>query len=190
MYLFLDTETTGIPRRYDAPPSDLRNWPRMVQVAWAIFDPQGNAVAEHEHVIRPDGFTIPPDVVRVHGITTEKALAKGVALATALRELAGDLERAEVAVAHNFSFDEGILGAEFIRAGIKHRLHDVPHICTMVSTADFCGIPGRRGCKWPTLGELYFTLFGRWLSHAHFAPDDVRACAKCFFELRKRGMYA
>jgi DNA polymerase III subunit epsilon len=30
MYLFFDTETTGIPRNYKAPVADLQNWPRLV----------------------------------------------------------------------------------------------------------------------------------------------------------------
>jgi len=30
MYLFFDTETTGLPRNWKAPVTDLDNWPRMV----------------------------------------------------------------------------------------------------------------------------------------------------------------
>lgn len=33
MYLFFDTETTGIPRNYKVPASGHRNWPRLVQIA-------------------------------------------------------------------------------------------------------------------------------------------------------------
>ena len=36
VYLFSDTETTGIPRNYNAPVSDLANWPRMIQIAWPL----------------------------------------------------------------------------------------------------------------------------------------------------------
>jgi hypothetical protein len=29
MYLFFDTETTGLPKNWKAPVTDLNNWPRM-----------------------------------------------------------------------------------------------------------------------------------------------------------------
>ncbi len=38
MYLFFDTETTGIPKNRKAPISDSTNWPRLVQLAWLITD--------------------------------------------------------------------------------------------------------------------------------------------------------
>jgi len=38
MYLFFDTETTGLPRNYKAPATDLANWPRLVQIAWLLAD--------------------------------------------------------------------------------------------------------------------------------------------------------
>jgi hypothetical protein len=34
MYLFFDTETTGLPSNYKAPATDLNNSPRLVQLAW------------------------------------------------------------------------------------------------------------------------------------------------------------
>ena len=44
MYVFFDTETTGLPNDYDAPASDTDNWPRIVQLAWALTDKSGNEV--------------------------------------------------------------------------------------------------------------------------------------------------
>lgn len=43
MYLFFDTETTGLPKNYKAPASDSDNWPRLVQIAWSIYDAEGNS---------------------------------------------------------------------------------------------------------------------------------------------------
>ncbi|PJB57251.1 MAG: 3'-5' exonuclease, partial [Bacteroidetes bacterium CG_4_9_14_3_um_filter_41_19] len=36
MFLIFDTETTGLPQRYDAPLTDFDNWPRMIQLAWQL----------------------------------------------------------------------------------------------------------------------------------------------------------
>ena len=56
MYMFFDTETTGRPRKYKAPVEDLNNWPRMVQLAWLIFDKGEKQISEKEFIIKPDGF--------------------------------------------------------------------------------------------------------------------------------------
>jgi uncharacterized protein YprB with RNaseH-like and TPR domain len=37
MYLFFDTETTGLPKNWKAPVTDLNNWPRLVQFAFLKY---------------------------------------------------------------------------------------------------------------------------------------------------------
>ncbi len=44
MFLFFDTETTGLPRNWQAPLEDLDNWPRLVQLAWLLMDENGKEV--------------------------------------------------------------------------------------------------------------------------------------------------
>lgn len=73
MYLFFDTETTGLPRNWKAPVTDLNNWPRMIQIAWILCDTAGNRINTHSYIIKPEGFTVPVESSRVHGITTERA---------------------------------------------------------------------------------------------------------------------
>ena len=187
MYLFFDTETTGIPRNYRAPVEDLDNWPRLVQLAWMLADGQGNEVSSAEHIVRPEGFVIPEDAARVHGISTERALREGAALAEVLAAVASGIGSATTLVAHNMPFDEMILGAEFLRAGFLNPLAGKERLCTMQAGTDVCRLPGPYGFKWPKLQELYRTLFGESFSGEHQALADVRACARCFFELRQRG---
>jgi len=185
MYLFFDTETTGVPRNYKAPPSDLLNWPRVVQLGWVVTDIQGCELKATNHIIRPDGFVIPEVVSRIHGITTEMAMRDGVQLHKALDEIAADMSAADKLFAHNMSFDENILGAEFLRAGRANVVLQKPRGCTMQASTDFCAIAGNYGNKWPKLQELHVKLFGDPFEGDHDALVDVRACAKCYFELRK-----
>jgi len=185
MYLFFDTETTGVPRNYKAPPSDLLNWPRVVQLGWVVTDIQGCELKATNHIIRPDGFVIPEVVSRIHGITTEMAMRDGVQLHKALDEIAADMSAADKLFAHNMSFDENILGAEFLRAGRANVVLQKPRGCTMLASTDFCAIAGNYGNKWPKLQELHVKLFGDPFEGDHDALVDVRACAKCYFELRK-----
>jgi DNA polymerase III subunit epsilon len=190
MLLFFDTETTGLPRNSKAPVTDLANWPRVVQVAWLVADADGHEVRSVERLIKPQGFVIPADATRVHGITTEMALQNGVELAAALGEIAVDLAAATVLVAHNLQFDEKILGAEFLRLGQRNPLPAKPRLCTMQASTDLCQLPGRYGYKWPSLDELHRKLFKESLAGAHQALADVRACARCYFELRRLGVMA
>ena len=44
MYLILDTETTGLPKKFNAPITDLDNWPRCVQSAGQLHDYDGTLI--------------------------------------------------------------------------------------------------------------------------------------------------
>ena len=79
-YLFFDTETTGLPRNWDAPVSDVNNWPRLVQLAFLIYDEKGIKVSGGDFIIKPDGFKIPSDASNIHGITTERANLEGYSI--------------------------------------------------------------------------------------------------------------
>ncbi len=190
MYLFFDTETTGIPKNYKAPVSDLKNWPRLVQIAWLVTDRSGNEIKSAEYIIKPNGFSIPADVAKIHGITNELASQSGVELKPVLEEITVDISNAVALIAHNMQFDEKILGAEFLRMGHPNHIESKPKKCTMQSSTDYCKIPGPYGNKWPKLQELYKKLFRESFDDAHNALADVRACSKCYFELRRIGVMA
>lgn len=186
MYLFFDTETNGMPNNWDAPVTDLSNWPRLVQIAWILCDKSGNNIAQNEHIIKPDGFTISAETSSVHGITTDRALAEGIELIEVLREFKEELEKVDTLVAHNISFDEKIAGAEFLRNNMANSIEGIKKICTMKSTTDYVAIDGNYGYKWPQLGELHQKLFGTDFKDAHNAMADVKATTKCFWEAKER----
>ena len=188
MYLFFDTETTGLPRSWRAPVTDVNNWPRMVQLAWLLYDNQGQLLEQQDQIIRPDGYSIPREAAKVHGITTERALEEGEELIIVLTQFEERISKASYLVAHNMSFDEKIAGAEFLRIGLDNPIPDKERICTMTTTTDFCGIEGRYGYKWPRLSELHKKLFGEDFEEAHNAAADIQATGRCFWELRDRGL--
>ncbi len=188
MFLVFDTETTGVPGSFRSAASDVDNWPRVVQVAWAAFGVCGRNALSRSDVIRPDGFTIPGDAERVHGISTEIARRDGVPIAHALQALVGPLAAASIVVAHNCEFDAKVLGAEFYRLELPDPFPGKTSICTMQSTTAYCAIPSRYGFKWPKLDELHVRLFGIAPDDAHDAAADVAACSKCLFELRRLGV--
>ena len=191
MFLIFDTETTGLPRSYNAPLTDFDNWPRMVQVAWQLHDAQGNLINSHSIIIKPDGYTIPFNAVQIHGITNERAIEEGQDLKTVLQEFVDVVNQAKYLCGHNIEFDNNIIGAELLRCGLENVLAAKPFIDTKNDeTTEYCAIPGGRGgkYKWPTLTELYTKLFNASFEEAHNAAFDVLATGKVFFEIIKRGI--
>ncbi len=188
MILVFDTETSGVPKNYKAPISDLDNWPRLVQIGWAFYN-NGVLLGSAEYIIKPDGFTIPDRVSRIHGITTEIARLKGVPLQGVLSKFTGAVGIASHIVGHNTFFDRSIVGAEFLRCDMENPLLGKPDICTMKASTNYCRLPGGYGkYKWPKLQELYRVLFNQEMGAAHTALVDVEATATCFFELVSLGV--
>lgn len=58
-------------------------------------------------------------------------------------------------VAHGYSFDASVLGAEFHRLGIRDPFRRKTLVCTMEAATEYCALPGRHGFKWPRLSELH-----------------------------------
>ncbi|MCA1752279.1 MAG: DNA polymerase III subunit alpha [Flavobacteriales bacterium] len=190
MFIIFDTETTGFPKDYNAPITDSDNWPRMVQLAWQLHGADGQLISAQSHIVIPDGYTIPYNTVKVHGITTERAQADGIPLAEVLALFEADRARAKYAVGHNVEFDINVLGAENHRLGQPYPVAEMVKLDTKEISTDFCAIPGGRGgrFKWPTLTELHTKLFGEGFGDAHDAAYDVDATARCFFGLLTQGV--
>ncbi|MEI6019848.1 MAG: DNA polymerase III subunit alpha [Bacteroidota bacterium] len=189
MFLIFDTETTGLPRNYNAPLSDFDNWPRMVQIAWQLHDQQGRLLNHASIIVKPEGYSIPFNAVQIHGISNERAMAEGKPLKEVLALFIEQVQKCVYLCGHNIEFDNNIIGAELLRCGLNNVLSNKASIDTKNDeTTAFCAIPGGKGgkFKWPTLGELYVKLFNHSFEAAHNAAFDVQATAKVFFELIKR----
>lgn len=93
MYLIFDTETTGLPKRWDAPLTDFDNWPRCIQIAWQLHDELGNLIENQDYLIKPKGFNIPFDAEKVHGISTELAEGQGATLEEVLEKFKEALKK-------------------------------------------------------------------------------------------------
>ena len=192
MFLIFDTETTGLPKRWNAPLSDADNWPRCVQIAWQLHDKNGVLVEHEDYLIQPEGFNVPFDAEKIHGISTELALKSGISMKAVIERFLQALSKTKFIVGQNLGFDKNIMGAEFLRLGMENPLpnYQVLDTCTE-TTAQLCQLPGGRGGKFklPTLSELHYFLFNHPFSEAHNATADVEATTRCFLELIRRKIY-
>ncbi|MDZ7292871.1 MAG: 3'-5' exonuclease [candidate division KSB1 bacterium] len=184
-YLFLDTETDGLPNK--------REQPHLVSLTWCIVRPDGIVEKMENHIIRPDGFFISHEVTKIHGIFHNDALQFGKPCKEVLQRLVRDISflKEVTIVGHNVKFDLDILKAELARHQIFLDFGHLSVICTMRTTTPYCKLPKRRGkgFKWPTLQELHFFLFGYNFGIAHSSKADVEATNRCFFELKRRAFY-
>jgi DNA polymerase-3 subunit alpha len=193
MYLIFDTETTGLPRDYKAPVTATDNWPRCIQLAWQLHDDLGQLVEAKSFLVKPNGFDIPYDAERIHGISTQLATELGHDLeevAIAFNEVLG---RTKFVVGQNVEFDLKIMGCEFHRLQLETPLLELPNLDTCTEdTAKMCQIPGGLGGKFklPTLSELHKHLFEESFVEAHNATADVEATSRCFLELVRREFFS
>lgn len=193
MYLIFDTETTGLPKRWNAPLTDIDNWPRCIQIAWQLHDAMGHCIEHQDFLIRPEGFNIPYDAEQIHGISTALATAQGEALAIVLQKFNSALAKAKFVVGQNVGFDLNIMGCEYHRMQVETPLNSMPVLDTCTeTTANLCQLPGGRGGKFklPTLTELHQKLFDKPFAEAHNATADVEATTRCFLELLRQGIYS
>ncbi|MEM9001632.1 MAG: DNA polymerase III subunit alpha [Bacteroidota bacterium] len=192
MFLIFDTETTGLPKRWDAPITDTDNWPRCIQIAWQLHDEWGNLLDHQDYLVKPEGFNIPYEAEQVHGISTALAAKEGIPLREVLERFNEALAKAKFIVGQNVGFDVNIMGCEFYREEIDNPLQKRPVLDTCTeATAELCKIPGGRGGKFklPTLTELHEYLFGETFAEAHNATADVEATTRCFLELVRKRHY-
>ena len=163
--LIFDTETTGLPRDKHVPAANQKgNWPDIVSISWRVYE---NAVCikKESYIVKPDGWSIPAESTRIHGITPSMA-SNGVTLQTALAAFCDDIARTEIIVAHNLSFDKQVvLNALKWRLGLRTvAWSPLADICTGIRSTNelklsFMGrnMPGNY--KMPSLKELYKATF-------------------------------
>jgi len=183
--LFFDTETTGLPV-WDKPSGD-ECQPHICQLAAKLTDETGNTLCSMNTIIKPDGWIIPEDIATIHQISTEKALAVGVPLGTALTMFFDLWRVSSMRVGFNESFD-----ARMVRIAIKRHLQDEDFAeewkngekyCAMQKSRMICNIPNAKGTgtKNPKLSEAYKHFTGSDHTDAHDAMADVQATIDVYF---------
>ena len=185
-YLFLKTNTTGLPRNWKAPITDTDNWPRMVQLAWILSDNNGNTTESMEFIVKPENYEIPFDAASIHGISTEIALNEGVYLESLLTILNERINEADYLIGHNIEFDLNVIGTELLRKNIVTELFNKKKVCTMMSSVDYCQLSGPLGFKYPSLSQLHYSLFNKPYHITHETLMNLKATEKCFCEMKNK----
>ena len=196
MILAFDTETTGLPD-FKAP-SDAPQQPHLVQLAMVLLDDEGAERASASLIVKPEGWIIPDDIAKIHGITTEIAANVGVAEKIATELYVSLAYRPGVTlVAHNVSFDLRIMRIAMLRGGYSKEWQEArggTTFCTMTTASPIVNIPptakmraaGFTKPKPPRLAECIKFFFDEDLIGAHDALIDVRACVRLYRHLQEK----
>jgi DNA polymerase III subunit epsilon len=158
-----DLETTGL---------DLTS-SRIVTACVAVVGPSGEVSQLHEWLVNP-GIEIPAAATSVHGITTEKAIAEGLAAESAIPEIVEKLNllnRSMPLVAFNAPYDFTILQNEALRHGTS-ALRPNPVIDPLVIDRKLRFGAGKRNLI--SLCEIYGVKF----TDAHNSTADALAAGK------------
>ncbi len=181
--LFIDTETSGLPKSWEAPYSAKDNWPSALQVSWIVYTKDGKKIKEENKYIYEADVEISPSSIKIHGIERHFLRVLGEPRKDVLTALTNDLNKFNpLVIGHFIELDFHVLSADFYRLNAENPLAKLSTFCTMVATSHLMKNPQKKFLK---LGELYELLFNKPLLNQHNALYDVTATADCFFELIK-----
>lgn len=190
MILVIDTETSVKPdfkQRYSDPIQ-----PRMLSFCGLLYSQEGNLVAQFSTLVKHTGkIDIAPDAAAKNGITNEMLVNHGLPVGAVLLAIDAMLQKSSTVVAFNSQFDFLMIDREFYLARRLPPMDygDFEEFCCMKAMTPICQIPSpysQGGYKWPKLEEAYQHLFGTMFDGAHDATADAMACAKIYFELKRR----
>ena len=188
MILFVDTETTGIVDYKAAP--DAPHQPRLVQLALLLSEADRYCVrARASLMIYPEGWVVPPQAEKVHGLSTELCQRCGIPLDVAWSVLYTFASHADLLVAHSAAFDRFILDGEWLRR--RYVLPPLEGIwyCTKEAATPVLKLPSKHPGQeygWPSLGEAHNFFCGIGITGAHDALVDAEACARVYYALQSR----
>ena len=183
--LVYDTETTGLPLFKE--PSEHPGQPHIVQLGAVLVDlDTWQILSTLDVMVRPEGWTIPEEVSKIHGITTEMAGDLGVPESLAA-EMLLDMWRGRLRIAHNEQFDARIVRiacmrhfeptqADAWKEGVAECTANLATPIVKIPPTERMKAAGFTKFKTANLGEAFKHFTGRDLVGAHSALVDVRAC--------------
>lgn len=175
-HFLFDTETTNLIHNTLQP---LHKQPHIIELFGLVLDDQQDwaEVGTINWLIKPP-VPIEAKITEITGITNDM-VATAPAWAEKAAEFISFMTPIDVVVAHNLSYDMAVVSFEMQRSGLPLRWPE-RRTCTVEATEHLKGYRLK-------LVQLHELLFGVGFEAAHRAENDVRAMARCYVELHKRG---
>jgi DNA polymerase III subunit epsilon len=189
--LVFDTETTGLPIGKNPSIITTHLWPHIVQLSYILYDIELQTILDFVDVIikLPKGVYISEESENIHRISNKICQEQGVDIVYELKLFNDILNKADIVIGHNISFDKRMIMVECIRNKLQQNFtkntNRKPEYCTMKKSVDLCkivaiGNNGDQYYKYPKLIELYKYLFNSVPDGLHNSMIDVLACLRCY----------
>jgi DNA polymerase III epsilon subunit-like protein len=174
-YFFFDTETTGLIKNSKAPADQQ---PRITELFAMLCDEEGVELSNYNQLFNPQE-KLSAEITKITGLKDSDLRDKPL-FKDQVSDIQTLLDDADAVVGHNLSFDLAMVENEYKRASTEVKWPK-RKICTIEQTMH---LKGHR----LSLTKLYELLFSEPFKGAHRAEYDVRAMARCFFELKRRDL--
>jgi DNA polymerase-3 subunit epsilon len=179
MIIFIDTETTGLPRAGN----DFTIQPGIVEIAAIRY---GDAPATQSWLINPEISAWDEGAIKTHGITPDQVIDCPT-LYTVLPQLAAFMVGATAWGGYNVPFDQRVLWHQLMRYGMEMRFPWPPAVIDVMHMArDYLVTQGKRGHKFPKLIDAYELIIGKPLENAHSAMADIEATLALYEAMNDR----
>jgi len=171
-------ETTGFPDWKGR--SNLPHQPHIVRLVAKLINLETREiVASMDEIVKPDGWTIPDVVIKVHGITNQHANENGISEKDALEQFLNLWYEAEVAIAHGKAFQSRIIRIATSRYGkeaTQEAWKNGASYCTSTNAK-------KMGSDSARIDDAYVSLIGKVLKNKQDTMTSVNACAEIFFKI-------
>jgi DNA polymerase III epsilon subunit-like protein len=191
MNLFIDLETTGLPKTkgfrdwYDYTELDKYESSRIIEMGIVVTDNDGETIVEYSSLIKPNNFIcLEPIITKITGITDSNINSEGKPIGEVFDVLKKYLCGIDTIISYNIGFDMNVLLSELHRINDKEMIdmvNSINHECAMELSKQVLNLD-----KFPKLCNLYKDLFNRDPKQEHRALSDTRICKDVYFELKKR----
>src|SRR5579872_1268097 len=113
--LFFDTETPGLPNKQL--PISSPSQPHIVQLAAVMTDGDGREKNSINLLIKPEEWTITPELTAIHGISHADALKYGMNIKGVVGIMKKWIDMADMVIGHNIEFDIWMMMREAVYSG-------------------------------------------------------------------------
>ena len=192
-YLFIDTETTGVPRKFKYGPvahyTDpvYEKYGRLLELAYILTDENNNTIKEGGWLVKyPPTFEIANGDWHSQnsGITIDLLTTKGTPLEEILKQFEDLVRECDTILAYNLEFDINIL----LHACYRSNQTELIKLLTESKSKCIMKLVSGTG-RYKRLANVYYELYKKTPENTHRALDDVRLCKDVYFKYTHHQFY-
>jgi len=186
MYLFIETQQSGIAKDYNASFKHADNWPRITQFTYILADKKANIIEEASYLVYPEA-KIHEMVIRITKIDNEMLKKYGRTFNKLEEEIKRIFLLSDFVIGFNIIYDLTVLKSELFRFNIDTAFVDNNWVLDLgIKTRDLLKLKTQVNKKYkiPKLEDVYLKLFGIALPDLS-SINKLHKEKECFFKLKQ-----